>query len=308
MRRILWLLLLAPALAFGQPADGVVQLPDVVLHYRCIGEGEPLLILSGGPGLDVGYMLGLAKPLSDKNRCILLEQRGTGRSVPAKIGPRTYVLDAYVEDVEALRKSLHLGELNILGHSWGGMLAMAYASRYPDRVHSLVLLSSRGMDLATLAGMSAKLESRPAKEDIAAHDILPAYFYDRKMGQEFAAKQGHSRDAAVGQIAGSVFVNLQKTHYDLRVALTAFHGPTFISQGREDVIGDDTATKIQETIYGSQVLYIEKCGHFEWMEQPQALLPPLEAFLTANAGSAGEKDFPPAGGIPGHHFGHHGRG
>jgi len=328
MRRILFLLFLLPALAFSQPTDGKVERPDLTLHYTCVGHGEPLLILSGGPGLEVVYMTDLVKPLSEQNRCILLEQRGTGRSQPAKVTDDTYLVDSYVEDIEALRKSLHLGQFNVLGHSWGGMLAMAYCAKYPARVHSLVLLSSGGMDLQALSVLPQIIAKRLTPDDLKAQEkwaspeqqkldpdhadtmalvaVLPAYFYDRKLALSVGAEmsKGHlDNKGVIDKVFGGFFA----TGYDVRVGLTAYHGPAFISQGTYDVIGDDTARLIGETIYGSQVQYIDHCGHFEWLEKPGVLLPPLKSFLKANA-SHPEASYDELTGewLP-FRFGHHGR-
>ncbi len=333
MKQVLLLLSLLPALAFCQPADGTVQRPDVTLHYTSIGHGDPLIILAGGPGLPVSYMVDLVKPLSEQNRCVLLEQRGTDRSQVASIGPSTFELDTYVEDLEALRKSLHLGQLNILGHSWGGIYAMAYAAKYPDRVHSLVLLSSPGLDVKELVAAEPIVMGRLTEEDKAAEmrwtspaevskdpahansmalaAIAPAYFYDREAAMAFAAKlpKGIPVSPASPVV---VFGGLIKDGYDLRVPLTAYHGPTLIIQGDHDVVGDEAAKQIGDTIYGSQVLYIPHCGHFEWLEKPNVLFPALKAFLALNAAPSiwPDEDYPvgePFGrGNHGHGHGGHG--
>jgi proline iminopeptidase len=329
MRRFLWLLGFMPAFALGQPADGSVARPDLTLHYTCIGQGTPLLILSGGPGLEVVYMDTLSKPLSEHNRCIMLEQRGTGRSQPAKVEASTYSLDSYVEDLEALRLSLHLGQFNVLGHSWGGILAMAYAAKYPTHVHSMVLLSSASMNVAGLLAISDIIEHRLTSDQLkdetywssdaqvaknpelaatkALAAVTPAYFYDAKMGVSFAAQIGNFHIINPGVIDAAIG-SLIQTGYDLRVRLTAYHGPCFISQGTHDVIGDDTARQIHDTIYGSQLLVIDKCGHFEWIEQPRVLMPALEAFLKATTSPPPDELDEMDSWAPMGHFHGHGRG
>lgn len=279
--------------------------------------------------MEVSYMAGLVKPLSDQNRCILLEQRGTGRSQITHTDENTFLLDTYVEDVEALRKSLHLGQLNILGHSWGGLLAMGYAAKYPDRVQSLILLSAPGMDAKAISILPGILQNRLSKEDIeaeqkwlspeeqakdAAHAgnmaleaLMPAYFFDRQTAIAWAAKMQLKINPA---IPAAVFGGLIRNSYDLRVRLTAYHGPTLIVQGDHDVVGNETAKDIGDTIYGSQVLYIPRCGHFEWVERPDILMPALEAFLAAYAAPPqwSEEDYPVGppffGGRHGHGHGH----
>ena len=140
--------------------EGSVQREGFTLHYRTVGSGAPLLLLSGGPGFEVNYMSGIARELGSSYKCILLEQRGTGRSRPPNPTPAQMTLKLSVEDVEAVRASLNIDRLIILGHSWGGMLAMAYAVAHPDRVESLILVDSGGMDLSFAAKFRDNLTSR----------------------------------------------------------------------------------------------------------------------------------------------------
>ncbi len=121
-------------------SEGAIQRDGFVLHYRTVGSGTPVLLLSGGPGFEVDYMSGIAQELGSAYKCILLEQRGTGRSRPPSPTGAQMTLQLFVEDIEAVRVSLNVDRLIVLGHSWGGMLAMAYAAAHPDRVRSLILV------------------------------------------------------------------------------------------------------------------------------------------------------------------------
>ncbi|PYK13423.1 MAG: hypothetical protein DME65_01960 [Verrucomicrobia bacterium] len=85
--------------------DGKVTRDGVDLFYKIVGttRGDYVLILSGGPGEDISSMQGIADELSKKYRCIMWEQRGTGRSKLQRYDPTTINLNAYLEDIEALR-------------------------------------------------------------------------------------------------------------------------------------------------------------------------------------------------------------
>jgi pimeloyl-ACP methyl ester carboxylesterase len=110
------------------------------LAYRdAAGPGRLLICLPGGPGRDPDY-LGDLGGLGQQPRLVLLELRGSGSSaVPAD--PATYRCDRMVSDVEELRAHLGLGQLDLLGHSAGGDLALLYAARYPERVSKLILIA-----------------------------------------------------------------------------------------------------------------------------------------------------------------------
>ena len=101
-------------------------------------DGEPLLLLHGGPGVP-DYLQAATAPMLPGFRCISFDQRGTGESA-CRDG--RYDLAAYLDDIEAIRTRAGVAAWHVLGHSWGGLLAQAYVSAYPHRVSSLALVSS----------------------------------------------------------------------------------------------------------------------------------------------------------------------
>lgn len=109
------------------------------LYYETQGQGPPLLLLSGGPGYPPHGFQNL-RALAPDVRLIFFHQRGTGKS--AKASPADYTIKANVEDLEQLRRHLGLESFMILGASWGGMLAQAYAVKHPARVSKLILANT----------------------------------------------------------------------------------------------------------------------------------------------------------------------
>src|SRR5579863_5866574 len=95
-------------------------------------------LIHGGPGGDHSGFKPSMSPLSERMQLVYFDHRGQGRSDPGD--PATYTLDENVEDMEALRKHLGLGPIVSIGTSYGGMVAMAHAARYPDAVSRLVLI------------------------------------------------------------------------------------------------------------------------------------------------------------------------
>lgn len=123
---------LACAAAFGaaavQPGStdvvaGLRTINDTDLYCRCSGVGEAIVVLHGGPGVPHDYFLPHLESLSDHHRVIFFDQRGTGRS-SADIDPATITMENFIADLEALRVSYGLETMHLLGHSWGGLLAM----------------------------------------------------------------------------------------------------------------------------------------------------------------------------------------
>jgi proline iminopeptidase len=301
MRTCLRLLLLislslGPCAAFAQ--DGSFVSAGVELHYQSASSGTPAVILSGGPGFTVDYMIPVGDFLPTGYQRIYFEQRGTGRSRPAKLVPESMTLQTVVEDLEALRVHLKQDRLLLVGHSWGGMLAMGYAVAHPDRVDRLILIGSGGPTLEFTQWFGDNIEARLRPQDLEARTywraaakngvaadkvalenikaIVPGYFFDRTKGLAFATE---IKDGALhNDVNGLLFADLGK-HYDLRPGLRKLDRPVLIIQGHQDPIGDKTAEDIHALIAGSTLTYINKSGHFPWIEQPDDFRKAMAEFL-----------------------------
>lgn len=122
----------------GEPVGVRIKSKGAELAVRDFGgEGEAIMLLHGGPGVP-DYLAPVADMLGPRYRAITFDQRGVGSSVVSQ--PR-YELDDYLGDLEAVREGLGFSSVHLFGHSWGGLLAQAYAQRFPDRVRSLFLSS-----------------------------------------------------------------------------------------------------------------------------------------------------------------------
>ena len=131
----------APATHVFPQQEGFVDANGVMIYYLTLGRGEPLVIMHGGPGASHDYFLPYLLPLARHNRLIFLDERGSGRS--QKLEDRTqYTIENMVEDIEAVRKALNLGKINLLGHSYGGALVQAYALKYQQNLSHLILGST----------------------------------------------------------------------------------------------------------------------------------------------------------------------
>ena len=120
--------------------EGFLTVGGFRIYYR--SEGEPtrgtILGLHGGPGGTYDYLTPLFDLATTGRRIVLYDQSGGGKSQLLK-DPALYNIERYVEEVEGVRKALKLGKVHLLGHSWGGMLAQAYALKYQANLSSLIL-------------------------------------------------------------------------------------------------------------------------------------------------------------------------
>jgi proline iminopeptidase len=293
MRRLLPLLvfLALPLSAATFKADD-----GVTLHYDVIGQGEPVVLLSGGPGFSPGYLAPIAQTLGAKHSFVLLHQRGTGRSVLEKYDATTISLQQLVADLEALRLELKLEKLTIVGHSWGGILSMMYASAHPDRVAALALIDSGGPTLAGVPKFASNLMSRFTAEDNAkiAEWSAPekmganrkkaileitkaktgAYFHDRSKAHLLtdAMTEESFHDGVFYAVTGQLMAGL-----DLRAGLEKLKAPVLVIHGKRDPL--ETAQEVHEAIAGSRLEIIDEAGHFPWLEKPEEVYRLLGEFL-----------------------------
>lgn len=132
----------------------------VTLHYRSWGRGPTVLLLSGGPGASSDYLESVYAHVAASSRAILLDQRGTGRSVLRRSDSTTLTLRLAIHDIEALRQRLGVDRLILVGHSWGGQLAMAYLAAYPAHV--------RGLGSLAPAVLGSARPARSARDSVHA--------------------------------------------------------------------------------------------------------------------------------------------
>src|SRR5256712_12308730 len=118
--------------------EGFVDANGIMIYYKILGRGEPLMIVHGGPGASHDYFLPYLLPLARRHKLIFIDERGSGRSEKLE-DPAGYTIENMVEDVEANRQSLDLGKINLLGHSYGGAPAQAYALEYQSHPSRLTL-------------------------------------------------------------------------------------------------------------------------------------------------------------------------
>src|SRR5579863_5918918 len=114
--------------------EGIGLVPD----GATMRENKVAFVIHGGPGGDHSSFKGPLTPLSHRMQLVYFDHRGQGRS--DRGDPATYTLDENVEDMEALRRHLGLGPIVSIGTSYGGMVAMAHAARYPEAVSHLILI------------------------------------------------------------------------------------------------------------------------------------------------------------------------
>jgi len=191
-----------------------------------------------------------------------------------------------ISDVEDLRKSLGSDKITLLGHSWGGILAMAYTAQHPEHVGGLLLLCSGGPTSEyyplfhnNLHGRLTPVEEASVKQaatPFASFKALwPGYLYDRS---SLPAMDAFFKPEYYYPDVADIFEKSIE-NYDFALPLRTFAGPVFILNGERDPIDPSTARQIHDLFKNSSLSFIPKTGHYPWIEQPGTFYSYLEQAL-----------------------------
>lgn len=302
MKNILILVLLIltfPIISICQ-VNGMIETEKGVLHYKTYGNGEPILIINGGPGLDCEGFNPLAELLSDKYMTILYDQRGTGGSKLRQIDSTTVTMDLMAGDIEILRKYLKIDKWIVLGHSFGGFVSEYYASKYPESLKALILSSTGGIDLNVLNYFGDNLAirlsqterdsmqywdnmikqgdtTRYAKFNKAKY-LASAYLYDKSYIPVLAKRLAFGGKPEITEL---VYKDLFKIKFDCKETLKDFSKPVLIIQGRQDITGDGVAYEAHSILKNSSIVFINKSGHYSWWEQSEIYTTEIEKFVSS---------------------------
>lgn len=283
-------------------ASGYIHSNGVRIYFETMGQGEPMVLLNGGPGFPHDYLQEL-RALAPFAHLIFYDQRGTGNS--DKADPSTYTVDANVEDLENLRRALHVERMIVLGHSWGGMLAQAYVLKYPERVSKLILadtFSGRADIDATLTRM---LEAVPEETRTVIEKYEKAGLYAN--GDTYPPEYQAALDVAYEpvsmtpplpeylqnsfrRIAYDVYKTMWGSESEFRVTgtlrefdvvsrLAEIKVPTLVIVGANDMPTVAMAERTARAIPNARLEVFEHSRHYPFLEEPEKFLQVVKRFL-----------------------------
>jgi proline iminopeptidase len=267
----------------GPPdAHGVVHTSDVDIAYDVYGtvtDTVPLIAVNGGPGLSHVYMTqnDVWPRVGATRRVVLYDQRGTGGSTRVRAGaPQT--MAAQVADLDAVRAHLGFAKIDMLGDSYGGMIAMAYTAAHPDRVHKLILSDSAAPSWKTLDHLFPDVfpDMQPAKgEDPLRYHFKMLFYSEAKRDAYLAGAKDLGYAPKTGDAVFKAIANI-----DLWPQLKRFHVPTLVITGRYDMnVAPLTAWKIAKAIPGARFVAFPQSGHLPAYEEPDRYVRVVEDFL-----------------------------
>jgi proline iminopeptidase len=291
----------APALAQAVVPDtsGYVEVTGARLYFRAIGNGTPLVVLHGGAGMSHDYLAPqMSRLLSQDFRLVYYDQRASGRSTGLE-DTTLLTMAQFVEDLDAVREAMGLERMNLLGHSFGGLLAMYYAAAYPQRVEKLLLIdtSPASWELnfpyfrRTIAERRTEVEQRQMEELTARGDLgtnpatmdkymkvfFRTFFHDRSLSDSLDLgidEQWLANNSVTGRL---VWEELGR--YDIHDRLTQITAPTLLLHGSASVISLEGAEAIHARIPTSRLIVLDDVGHFPYIEAPRAFKAAVRAFV-----------------------------
>ena len=263
------------------------------LHVVAIGKagGVPLVAVNGGPGFDHRYLA--AAPVwgevAKQRQIIFYDQRGTGDSPAATAEELT--VEQMVADLEALRRRLKADRIDLLGHSWGGILSMAYAVRHPDRVGHLVLVGSGDAKPASTEYLFDKLYPDimatipPDPSPAGQTGCIETDAYDRMSYYDQRNRLSDASDSPPRfSPATCTAVMLDALPLDLYPQLAGLTVPTLVINGRFDAnVAPSVAWRLSKAIPGAKLEYFEHSGHSPHVEEPGKFAQVVTDFLTTIA-------------------------
>jgi len=281
-----------------QVEEGFIQSLGDSIYYKTVGVGEPLLIVHGGPVLDHQYLYEHLLPLADTHQLIFYDQRACGRS-QVEIDPSRMTFDAMSADIDQIREHLGYEKLSILGHSWGGLVAMKYATTHDDDIHKLILSNSMAPTADFWNQENVIIASRYSEEDQEQLDKLstsglirskdPAPYIDQMMMISFKSQfyDPEKMDGLKLAIAddyhlrSSVFMNIapEMSNYDLLDSLSSIESEVLIIYGEIEPATGLYLNTFKEAFPSASIETIKKTGHFPFIEQPKAYFEVIKDFL-----------------------------
>src|SRR5437868_1966253 len=291
--------------------EGFVDANGVIIYYLALGRGEPLLIVHGGPGASHDYFLPYLLPLARHHRLIFIDERGSGRSQKLE-DPSGYTVENMVKDVEAVRRALNLGKISLLGHSYGGALAQAYALKYQKNLTHLILAStwSSTRELNQLfvrmkEKMPAELRERINRmeaEGLFGHGL--PYQQNRYTNDYFVAAWGEGYfpylyqnrpdpnydPVGGGNISWDLYREMWGSHGEYVVdgnlksveytdRLPSIKVPTLLLVGDHDECDPSLSEAMHARIGGSKITILPKAGHMTFVDQTAMFVEAVNNFV-----------------------------
>lgn len=273
-----------------------IPLRDVSLYVDVVGHGPPLVLMHGGPSADL-WTMGAFRQFADRYTLVFYDHRCNGRSTGVPVSTMTW--ENLTADADALREFLGFESWSVLGHSFGGHVALEYALRYPDRVSRLILLDTAAdsrwarenapRSLAERGCSAAKVElvRRWFHGEFKRWEYFPTFFRIAGLYMYGSGWRSLARELDGGgwrtrmRPEALIFAGHHLMEgWSVTNRLGEIQAPTLIMAGREDfVCPPESQWEMAAGIRGSRLVLVDEAGHSPQDEQPAVVMSALQAFL-----------------------------
>ncbi|HEU5203421.1 MAG TPA: alpha/beta hydrolase [Candidatus Limnocylindrales bacterium] len=276
----------------------MIQIRDVSLAVTVVGRGRPIVLMHGGPGPDQWSLLPYRR-LADRYTLVFYDHRACGRSTGAT---ETMTWDNLTADADALRARLGFERWTVLGHSFGGHVALEYALRYPASVSNLILVNTAGdawwsrehaAEIVERRGYGSDLAERTRRfftGQIDPQDMMPtlmrlrnAYHHRRGLSlawlmmRDVLAGEWRTRVRAEPLVQAGRVLTPGWTVMDRLGEISA---PTLVLGGRDDFLfPPECQAQLAAGIPGARLRIIERAGHNPHSEEPERTMAEIKDFL-----------------------------
>jgi proline iminopeptidase len=288
------------------PKEGFVDVIGGRIWYQTMGSGHetPLVVIHGGPGArSCGYLASLAQ-LAESRPVIVYDQLGSGRS-DRPSDTTLWSVPRFVDELSRLREALDLEELHIMGHSWGGSVAVEYMlTKAPAGVRSLILAGpvidteqwiedTNELRTRLPEDVQAVLTAGEESKDFDSPEYLAATdaFYARFLYRSGWPREDIPQCDGVGEFNMEVYEYMwgpeefvatgTLREFDLTDRLHELHLPVMFIVGRYDEARPETMFEFQRLIPGSVVEVIEDAAHMNMFDQPERFNTVVGEFIAA---------------------------
>ena len=275
------------------------------LFYRVYGSGpDTAVVLAGGPALAISYLDKDLAPLAHGRTLIFFDARGAGFS-QLTTDPSMLAMGRHVEDLEAVRRHFGIGKLQIIGHSWGAMVAPFYAAAYPQNVDRMVLVTPGPIQAQYDAQFEAERIARTAPavlqqqgeliglllsgqspDPVATCEQLfsiffPAYFYDAANTANMRGRYCDTTPQGANLLLFALFAGRASLgpDFDLAPMLANIQVPALVIHGEGDPIPFASTAGYADALPNGDLQVIQGAGHFPWLEQPAEFFTSVNTFL-----------------------------
>lgn len=281
-----------------------IPVGGVELYAREVGKGPAIIILHGGPDFDQSYMLPEMDLLADSYHLIYYDQRGRGKSAD-HVQPDDVTLASDIDDIDRVRRYFHLDSVTLLGHSWGTVLALEYALKYPECVSRLILMNPAPASREDYLELRKEwLEKRPElvtqKKAIAETtaykegdpEAVTAYYrfhfkpaLAREEDYEKLTIRMHASFKKEGVMKARAVEDrlMQQTWakpgFDLLPQIKTIKVPTLVLSGDHEFIPASSAEHIAQAIPNAHLTVLKGCGHFTFLECPAPVHKEIDSFF-----------------------------